>query len=210
MIKVIVFDLWDTLATNRMEGHFSDAVKKKFDVKKTNKEIVHIFEKIVQTKYWETEYDAIKEFCGHLGIAPTDKNIFKMIALREKRKGKVCLFKESVPLLKKLKQKGYKIGLISNTSMADYDRVKGKLKIFKYVDYMVFSFQVGVVKPDPVIYLEFQRKANVYNNEILMIGDNYEHDVIGPKKLGMNGLLFERDFNKLKEDLKKYNVFVDQ
>jgi FMN phosphatase YigB (HAD superfamily) len=209
MIKVIAFDLWNTLATTKDKSSFGNSVKKIFDVKKTISEIRDIFEETIQTKFWETEYDANKEFCRNLEIAPTEKNVFKMIALREKRKKDVKLFDETIPLLKKIKEKGYKIGLVSNTSLADYDKVVNKLKVLKYIDYPVFSFQVGVVKPDSIIYLELQRKAMVYNNEILMVGDNYEHDVLAPKKLGMNAIYFDKNFNKLKEEFKKYNVFLD-
>jgi len=206
MIKVIAFDLWNTLATTKDKSSFGNSVKKIFDVKKTISEIRDIFEETIQTKFWETEYDANKEFCRNLEIAPTEKNVFKMIALREKRKKDVKLFDETIPLLKKIKEKGYKIGLVSNTSLADYDKVVNKLKVLKYIDYPVFSFQVGVVKPDSIIYLELQRKAMVYNNEILMVGDNYEHDVLAPKKLGMNAIYFDKNFNKLKELLAKIKV----
>ncbi len=209
MIKVVVFDLWETLASSRVKESYSKLLKKEFNIKKPLDKIRDIFEETFQTKYWETEYDAFKEICRNLVVAPTDKNIFRMIALRERKKGDIYLFKESIPLLKQLKKKNYKTGIISNTSMADYDRMKNKLKILKYIDYPVFSFQVGVVKPDPVIYLEIQNKAQVYNNEILMIGDNFEHDVAGPKKLGINAIHFNGDFSKLKEDLKKFNVFLD-
>lgn len=209
MIKVIAFDLWETLATTKDKSSFGNSVKKEFNVNKTISEIRDIFEETIQTKFWETDYDANKEFCRNLEVAPTDKNVFKMIALREKRKRDVKLFDEVIPLLKNLREKGYKTGLVSNTSLSDYQKVVNKLKILKYIDYPVFSFQVGVVKPDPVIYLELQRKAMVYNNEILMVGDNYEHDVVGPKKLGMNSIYFDKNFSKLKEEFKKYNVFLD-
>ncbi len=209
MIKVIAFDLWETLATTKIKSSFSKSIQKHFNINKSLEEIRDVFEDTVQTKFWETDYDACKELCRNLEIAPVDKNIFKMIAIREKRKKDALLFKETIPLLKQIKEKGYKTALISNTSMSDYDNIVTKLKLLKHIDYPVFSFQVGVVKPDPVIFLEVQRRALVYNNEILMIGDNYEHDVVGPKKLGMNAIYFDGNFKKLKEDLKKYNIFLD-
>jgi HAD superfamily hydrolase (TIGR01549 family) len=208
-IKLIAFDLWSTLATRTNPNyHFSDNIKSKFNLDLTTTSIISIFEKIVQTKYWESEYDAYKEFARELEIAPVEKNIKKIINLREIAENNIQLYDFTIPLLKKLKKQKYKLGLVTNSSVFTYEFVKRKTDLFKYLDYVVFSFMVGFVKPEPEIFLKIQNDSKLENKEILMIGDTYSKDVLPSRKLGWNAIHFTGDYNKLKEDLLKYNIKI--
>jgi len=209
MIKLIIFDLWKTLATiaNPLY-HFSLLIKKEFKLKQYEDEIISAFEKTVQTKYWETEFDSYNALAKNLGIKPTKENTMKILAVRDKAEANINIYKFAIPLLKQLREKGYKTGLLTNSSIFIYRTIKENTKLLDYIDYPLFSFQVGTVKPDPIIYLEMQRIANLKNKEILMIGDTYSKDVQAPKELGWNAIHFKDDYNKLKEDLKKYAIEI--
>jgi len=208
MIKLIVFDLWGTLATRSdPTQHFSSTIKKEFKLKEKKEKIISIFEQTVQTKYWEVEYDAYKEFAINLGIKPTDTNTKKILAMRDKAEANIKVFNFTIELLKQLKKKKYKTGLLTNSSIFIYKMVKEKTKILNNMDYPLFSFQIGVVKPNPIIYLEIQRISNLKNKEILMIGDNYYKDVKTPIELGWNAIHFT-NYEQLKIDLKKYKIEI--
>jgi len=84
------------------------------------------------------------------------------------------------------------------------DQVK-KTKVFDYIDYLVFSFDVGVIKPDKKIYLRMLELARVQPHEALMIGDKPGDDVIPPKKIGMHAIQF-KNYNQLKRDLKELSI----
>lgn len=207
MIKVIAFDLWDTLAIKRNPlNKFSQNIIEEFDLKLSKKEIDNYFQKTISTKIWETEYDAFTEFAKKIKISPTKNNILKLIYIKSKDTDFI-IFDFVIKLFKILKKKRYKIGIISNGDMFSYNYFKNKTNLFDYVDYKVFSFQTGYLKPSPQIYFELQRQANVFNNEILIIGDDFENDFKAPKKLGFNSILF-KDYESLLIELKKYNIEI--
>ncbi len=209
MIKLICFDLWSTLATRTdTKYHFSDTLKKKFNLSIDKEKLISIFEETVQTKYWENELDAHNELAEKLNIPLTKENIFKITAIRDKAENQIKLYDFTIPLLKELQNQKYKTALITNSSIFIYDIIKQETNILDYLDYSLFSFQIGVVKPHPQIYLEMQARTNFENKEILMIGDTYSKDIEAPKKLGWNTIHFTGDYNKLKEDFLKHNIFV--
>jgi len=206
MIKLIAFDLWGTLAIKGNPFlHFSDIVKQEFELKLSKDEIVKIYEETVEIKYWETEMDAYNEFARRLKISPSRENILKIMSAREKIEKDVIVFDFVIPLLKKLKKNGYKTAIVSNSSMFTYAEFNKKTNLLKYFDYEHFSFQIGYLKPNPQVYLELQRKAQVFNNEILMIGDDFENDFKAPKILGINAIMF-KNYDSLLEDFKKYEI----
>ncbi len=206
MIKLIAFDFWGTLAIKGNPFfHFSEKIKDEFKINLERKEINKIYEETVQIKYWETQADAFTEFARRLKISPTKENIVKLIGIRNKSEEGMLVFDFVIPLLKKLKEKRYQIAIVSNSSMFTYEYIKKETNILKYVDYEHFSFQVGYTKPNPQMYLELQRKAKVFNNEMLMIGDDFENDFKAPKKLGINAIMF-KNYDELLVELKKYNI----
>lgn len=206
MIKLIAFDLWGTLAIKGNPFlHFSDIVREEFQLKLSKEEIIKIYEETVEIKYWETEIDAYNEFARRLKISPTRENLLKIISARNKIEEDVIVFDFAIPLLKKLKKNGYQTAIVSNSSMFTYNEFKRKTSLLDHFDYQFFSFQVGYTKPNPQIYLELQRKAKVFNNEMLMVGDDFENDFKAPKKLGINAIMF-KNYDELLVELKKYDI----
>jgi len=85
-------------------------------------------------------------------------------------------------LLLYLKNKGYKIGLVSNTSHGHVLRkILQKFGLYQYFDIMVFSDELGLRKPQPDIFNEALRLLNVKPEEAIHIGDNPELDVVAAK-----------------------------
>lgn len=56
------------------------------------------------------------------------------------------------PLLDQLRHQGYRLVMLSNTSVIHYDWLRGWCDIFAPFHALVLSFQVGAVKPEPLIY----------------------------------------------------------
>ena len=153
LIKLIVFDLWGTLATRTNPYyHFSTEMKKEFKLNLYEDEIIGVFEETVQSKIWENEFDAYKELAINLKIPPTKKNVFKIIDLRERAERNIKLYDFTIKLLESLRKKSYKIGLLTNSSRFIYDSVKQKTKLLDYIDYPLFSYQVSLVKPQELFY----------------------------------------------------------
>jgi putative hydrolase of the HAD superfamily len=135
----------------------------------------------------------------------TCKNVNLLIKIRDKSERKTKLYDHSIPMIKKLKKEGYKIAIISNSSVFAIKHLKNKTKLLKYIDYPIFSFDVGVIKPNPKIFRALLKKAKCKPKEVIMIGDNFKDDVIPAKKMGINAIHYTT-YEALKEELKKYGI----
>ncbi|RMD92544.1 MAG: HAD family hydrolase, partial [Calditrichaeota bacterium] len=89
--------------------------------------------------------------------------------------------------------KSYELGVISN-GFATIQRTKIKnLGLESYFKYQIYSSQVGVMKPRPEIFLEAMREAQKAAHEICFVGDSYEYDILGAKRVGWKAILYAPD-----------------
>jgi HAD superfamily hydrolase (TIGR01509 family) len=86
-----------------------------------------------------------------------------------------------------LRRRGYKLGLVSNLS-AVHKEPLAQWDLLDCFDAVVFSCDVGLVKPDPRIYEEICTRLDVHPAAALMIGDSLKNDVLGARSSGMRGL----------------------
>ena len=60
-------------------------------------------------------------------------------------------------------------------------------------DAYAWSFEVGVVKPDHRIYNTVWQSLALSPGEVLMVGDTYEADCLGPRRVGMHAIHLARN-----------------
>lgn len=95
---------------------------------------------------------------------------------------------------KQLKDRGIKIALVSNTGFLHGDTVRKaleKMGIMEFVDYYVFSNEVGISKPHPHIFRNLVTQSGINYNEIIHIGDSIKADYQGAWKSGIHSILFD-------------------
>lgn len=207
MIKLIIFDLWQTLADRDIPNDPIWDMMKVTNISLDRVSFTRLSEKSLQTKKWDSKNKAYTQLCKDLGIPTTDANVKAMQAVRDKIERHTVLFVFVIELLTKLRSKGYKIGLISNSSIFAFESVRDQTNLLDYIDYPVFSFQVGAVKPDPKIYKKFLEVSKVKPEETLMIGDKLQEDVMIPRSLGFNAIQF-KDYQSLIKEFKKFSIFI--
>ncbi len=207
-IKLVVFDLWQTLAYRK--GDYAHNSCKEM-LKKTNtkiplKKFIKIFESSLQTKKWKSEFEAYKNLCHNMRLETTKKNINLLKNIRTKAERKTNLYSHTIPILKKLKLQGYKIGLISNSTPFSIKHKEIK-KLLKHIDYPLFSFDIKTIKPNLKAYKKILKIAKIKPHETIMVGDKMEDDVKPPRKIGMHSIHF-KDYNQLKENFKKFAIII--
>ena len=104
---------------------------------------------------------------------------------------RIELYEDTVHTLQILKDKGFKIALCSNLAMPYGEQLIQLLPDF--FDVVVFSYEVGAIKPEPQIYEVIQSYFGCEFSEMLFIGDHPILDVETPLSLGMSARLIERD-----------------
>lgn len=109
------------------------------------------------------------------------------------------LYADTASILKKLKNRGFKIAICSNLAMPYGERLK---ELFPDIyDALVFSYEIQAIKPDRKIYESIQQEFGCQMSDILFIGDNPLLDVETPIRLGMSARLIEREKMQGLEDL---------
>ncbi len=89
-------------------------------------------------------------------------------------------------LLIALKNKGKKLGIISNTPLGNVERIwLKKLNLLQYFDTLIFSIEIGKRKPHKKIFNAAMESIGVHPNESIHIGDSPETDILGAKSAGM-------------------------
>lgn len=104
-------------------------------------------------------------------------------ALVEKCLSEVELFQGVLPLIRFLRRRGFKLGIVSNLSSAHAVPLQ-RLGVLDAVDAAALSFRVGRIKPDPEIYASVCGELEIEPGDALMVGDSLLNDVRAPAALG--------------------------
>jgi len=95
------------------------------------------------------------------------------------------LYDDVIPVVEELKQRGLILGLIS----AHYI---GRAGMDPYLDVVVTARDAGADKPEPPIFMAAIERAAVDATEAVYIGDQYERDIVGARRMGINAILIDR------------------
>lgn len=104
------------------------------------------------------------------------------------------LYPDAEPTLRRLKEDGYKLALVSNAS-PDVAGTISALGLERFFPSIVVSGLVGVSKPNPEIFQIALRESGTNAAETVHVGDLYEADVKGANGAGITGILIDRDAN---------------
>ena len=94
------------------------------------------------------------------------------------------LYDETMEIINELKNKGYKVGLLSNLRLMDYKRYEEQIKKINF-DYLFLSYEIKCIKPSRDIYLQMMDALNCGAANIIFFDDN-QKNVNGAKQLGIN------------------------
>ncbi|OME86233.1 HAD family hydrolase [Paenibacillus sp. FSL A5-0031] len=103
-------------------------------------------------------------------------------------------FPNMIELLDSLKEKGYKLAMITN-GFGDFQASNIQaLQIAHYFDEILISEREGLRKPDPAIFLRAAEKLNVATEACVYVGDHPVNDITASKAKGMKGIWKEDNY----------------
>tara|TARA_R100001369_G_scaffold92445_1_gene137588 strand:+ start:3128 stop:3811 length:684 start_codon:yes stop_codon:yes gene_type:complete len=114
------------------------------------------------------------------------------------------LFDGAIDLLDYLSKK-YRLHIITNGFHEVQHLKLKKSGIYTYFKTVTTSEEVGLKKPNPVIFKTALQKASAKPENSVMIGDSYEADILGAKAIGMQTMYYNYKKNKPIEN----QLFVD-
>ena len=110
------------------------------------------------------------------------------------------LFENTFEILDYL-QLNYNLHIITNGFSEIQQSKLTKSKISEYFKTVTNSEMVGVKKPNPKIFNYALKVANVNVDKSIMIGDNYEADILGALNIGMKAIFFGNYINDLEKNI---------
>lgn len=163
--------------------------------------------------WWEFVNRHVAEGIRKAGIS--DEILVQKISQEYKyeylRKSAWYLFPDTKQALSESIQRNYSNIILSNHT-PELDDIVDYLGIKGYFKQIISSANVGVEKPNPLIYQHIDH-LNEYQ-KIIMIGDNYYADVEGSKQMGFEAVLVRKDnewdYPYYSKDFKELWSVIDQ
>jgi len=94
----------------------------------------------------------------------------------------------AVDTLRTVRNKGVKLALITN---GDKETQRGKINdhdLAGFFDCIVIEGEFGIGKPNDEVYIHAMETLGVKPHETWMVGDNFEWEVVAPKRLGLTAI----------------------
>jgi len=192
MIKAVLFDLDNTLidfwkmkrssseeAVRAMidaglEINEERGVKELFEMyEKHGMEDQGIFDKFIKRVHGKLDYKILAS-----GVA----------AYRRVKFGYLATYPHTRETLVRLKEKGLKLGIVSDAPVKQAWLRLAELNLTEFFD-VVIAHEKGKMKPHLMPFKKALKKLKLKPEQILFVGDNPQRDILGAKKLGMKTAL---------------------
>ena len=193
MIQAVFFDMDDTLYDTSGFASIArrDAVKS----------MVHNGLQCSEEEVYEHLMEIVREkgsnYSKHFNILTNDINgsedpliiVNGIITYHNTKFAMLKLQPDSFAILLYLKSKGYKVGLITNGKEFKQWEKLIRLGLYPFFDEIVTSESVGVEKPDAKIYQIAMDRLNVTKGTSIMVGNNFDVDIMGAYNAGMQSMI---------------------
>lgn len=104
------------------------------------------------------------------------------------------LFPYVKPLMNALQHKGILIAMLTDLTAHIQHRKIQKLGLADYIDCMVTSEEAGQEKPSEIAFTRILEKLALPAAKALMIGDSQKKDIDGAIALGINAMLYKKEY----------------
>jgi putative hydrolase of the HAD superfamily len=102
-------------------------------------------------------------------------------------RGSLAPIEGVLPVLEELRERGLRLGLISNCSSEVGELWDGS-RFAGLFDAVVLSADVGLCKPDPRIYGLALERLGVEPGEAIFVGDGESDELVGAEAVGMTAV----------------------
>lgn len=100
-------------------------------------------------------------------------------------------FPDVVPVFERLRGEGLRLALVSNWD-ARLAKLCFDMGLDRYLDSVISSASVGLIKPDPHIFELALERLDVAPGRTVHVGDHYYADVLGARSVGIFPVLIDR------------------
>ena len=205
MKKAVFFDLFFTLANleYQSENEFTllNISRQEWEASAENADV---YQQRATGKL-KTERQMLESMVDGLPFSVSENQLEKLVEIRNNRyqKSLTDIHPDILSTLKELKESGIKLCLVSNADIID-KKYWGISPLKEYFDAVIFSCDVGIVKPDGKIYQLAMEKLSVSPAESIFVGDGGSNELSGAKNCGITTVLTE--FLTVKDSATRENI----
>ena len=110
----------------------------------------------------------------------------------------------TIPWIKELKSKGYKVLVLSNFSKQALEPNMFMQEFLDETDGGILSYRDKIIKPDRAIYELITKRYGLIPGECVFIDDT-EKNIIAAREFGMNGIVF-KTYEQVEDELQALGV----
>ncbi|MFH1056466.1 MAG: HAD-IIIA family hydrolase [Candidatus Micrarchaeota archaeon] len=189
MTKAILLDLDNTLVdfVKMKKNSVLAAVKamRKAGLKMGEREAFDSIFKIYERYGWEDQTAFQKLLHKTLGRVDYKILAHGILAYRKEKESRLVLYDGVKETLRSLKDKGLKLGIVTDASkLQAYTRLVA-LGVEDFFDVIVCFDDTKQKKPSQLPFAAALSKLGLKPGEVLFVGDSFKRDISGAEKLGM-------------------------
>ena len=135
----------------------------------------------------------LSETLAELGVNPAPGLVTDLVEIERHRLEEcVHLYPGTVPVLRELRERGYRLGLVSNISDGASVPII-YLGLDQLFDELILSHEVGILKPDPRIFTLACERLRTTPLETVFVADGGFGELDASHALGIFSVMIEQD-----------------
>ncbi|GAC1458375.1 MAG: hypothetical protein NVSMB8_06950 [Candidatus Limnocylindrales bacterium] len=141
---------------------------------------------------------------ARLGLQGDDADALAVVdGYAEAVSGWCRIFDDSAATLRELRERGLRLGLLSNTwwAAAWHNADLATAGLDAFFDATLYTSELERSKPHPSVFREAARRLGVAPEECVMVGDRMIDDVSGAQSAGMRGIWKRNTETPVREDI---------
>lgn len=196
-MNTVVFDMGNVLTVYNQTDYIRCYADSEEDINIIKRQVCASVEWICMDRGTMTDEEAISSICKRV---PENLHGAVECFVRDFR------FKQEPnppmeSLIRRLKEAGYKMYLMSNTSNR-FRRFSKNIDSVSYMDGVWISCERGYLKPEREAYLDFFQYLNLKPEDCFFVDDSPANIEAG-MRFGMKGCVYHQDIGELEKNLKK-------
>jgi putative hydrolase of the HAD superfamily len=196
-LRLVCLDIDDTLVD------FSTACRRSLEILLGRGDLWPMWERITDDHvakvvrgdldYADMHSRRTEEFLAELGVWTDSTGVVRFEARRKEMvRRSWTLFDDVLPCLHWLASAGVRLAAVTNASGAHQREKLATLGLAGYFDDIAIAGEVGVAKPDPVMFHTVCSRFGCEPSEAVHVGDKLRTDAVGARDAGLAGVWLDR------------------
>ena len=188
-VRAVLFDFFGTLTTAIRRGPAHDGIARRLgcDPEEMATALDRTFRERASGAYGGPA-ETMRRLAYDLAARPTEEQVRRAVADRvEAIRVDTRLRPEAVPVLRAVRARGLRTGLISDC-VYELPAFLPGLPVAPLLDTCVYSVELGACKPHPALYLAACRRLGVQPAQCVFVGDGGSRELSGARAVGMTAV----------------------